>query len=233
MAGSQRTEEAAPAAAPAATGATATAPAADAATRAAQVASAGHTELSSGASAASLDDLKGFEFECLKNASYHSAREGFLDDLHRWFMFWIILFGAGALLDLLPKDIVVTIWGHTLVHLPTKETFAALTTILAAMDLTFDLSNRARVHGLMKRRYFELLSDLVSKKTELLEGNACLNRFSADEEPAYHALLGHSWNAAQKMVYGDEADRLDIPWWHLFLKHLWRFDGTEYDKLPK
>jgi hypothetical protein len=100
--------------------------------------------------------------------------------------------------------------------------------VLAAIDLTFDLSNRARCHALMKRRYFELLADLIegNKEAKVVEG--CMHRFSADEEPAYHALLGACWNAAQEMVYGDAADAYKIPRLHRFFKNCLRF-GRKYD----
>jgi hypothetical protein len=41
--------------------------------------------------------------DCLSNALYHSNREAFLDALHRWFMFFVIVLGAAALTDVLPK----------------------------------------------------------------------------------------------------------------------------------
>ena len=41
--------------------------------------------------------------DCLMNARYHSAREAFLDTVHRWFMFAVIAFGAVAVVDLAPK----------------------------------------------------------------------------------------------------------------------------------
>lgn len=163
--------------------------------------------------------IDGLRCDLLMNARYHASREAFLDTVHRWLMFLVIVFGAAAIIDLLPKDAPLE---HAV-----KAIFAALTAILAAIDLAFDLSNRARAHALMKRRYFELLADLIEgqKSVSVVEG--CMHRFSADEEPAYHALLGAAWNAAQEMVYGQHADRYDIPWWHSWLKNWFRF-GRKY-----
>jgi hypothetical protein len=159
---------------------------------------------------------EGITLNCLMNARYHGAREAFLDTIHRWFMFGVIICGAGAVSALFSEiPFVNTVLG----------TVAA---ILGAADLAFDLSNRARTHALMKRRYFELLSDLRDGQKTIAQVEACTHRYSADEEPAYYALLMGSWNAAQQMVYGNEAELLQIPWWHRMLQNFWRYEGREY-----
>jgi len=59
--------------------------------------------------------------------------------------FTVIALGPAALVDILPY----TNPNHASVGF--KEVFAAGAAIIAALDLTFDLSNRAREHSLMKR----------------------------------------------------------------------------------
>ena len=103
----------------------------------------------SGAPAAEIE--AGLRCDLLMNARYHASREAFLDTLHRILMFLIIVLGAAAITELSPWPWV-------------RSVFAACATILAALDLTADLSNRARSHALMKRRYFELLADLAAHK---------------------------------------------------------------------
>ncbi len=154
---------------------------------------------------------------CLMNARYHASREAFLDTVHRWFMFGIIAFGAGALVDILPpgKD-----W--------LKSAFAAATALLGALDLTFDLSNRARMHALMKRRYLELLADLTEGRQQMDGYEAEIHRFGADEEPVFHALLCSCWNFAQQAVYGRDALLFKIPRHHLVLKNVLRFTSVQY-----
>lgn len=160
---------------------------------------------------------EGVILNCLMNARYHSAREAFLDAVHRWFMFGIIIAGAGAVSglfeQLVPNFNIIC------------GTIAA---VLGAADLAFDLSNRARAHALMKRRFFELLSDLRDGQKTIAHVEACAHRYSADEEPAYHALLMGSWNAAQRSVYGDRAELLEIPLLHRLLQNFWRFEGRDY-----
>jgi len=141
--------------------------------------------------------LDGLRCNLLMNARYHASREAFLDTLHRALMFLTILSGATAIADLFPHPWI-------------RSVFAAAAAAFAALDLTADLSNRARCHALMKRRYFELLADLVGEKRSLIEVEECMHRCGADEEPAFHALLAVSWNAAQEMVYGNAAHQYDI-----------------------
>ena len=128
-------------------------------------------EAPAGVSAYQIADPR---IECLMNARYHAAREAFLHTVHRWFMFAVIALGATATMDLAPQN-----WGHIGIGLS-----ATLSGLIAALDLTFDLSNRARSHSLMKRRYFELLSDFAEGRKSAEEVQGCMNRFAADEEPA-------------------------------------------------
>jgi hypothetical protein len=171
---------------------------------------------SSGTASPEASVIDGLRCDLLMNARYHSSREAFLDTLHRVLMFLIIVLGAAAVSDLLSAHIQ---W--------IRGSFAACAVVFASADLTADLSNRARCHALMKRRYFELLADLIAGKSPL-EVESLMHRFSADEEPAFHALLGACWNAAQEMVYGKFADAYKIPLWHRALKNCFRF-GRKYD----
>jgi hypothetical protein len=148
------------------------------------------------------------------NARYHACREGFLDSAHRWFMFAVIGLGAAAIINMLPDWL--------------RSACAGGAALFGALDLTFDLSNRARVHALMKRRYFELLADVIEGKKDLRAVQVAINRFNADEEPAYHALLNSCWNAAQEQVYGDNAIAIAIPRHHLALKNFFRFGSRGY-----
>lgn len=161
--------------------------------------------------------IDGLRCDLLMNARYHSSREAFLDTVHRVLMFLIIVLGAAAVSDLLNAPWV-------------KGAFAACASVLAAFDLTADLSNRARTHALMKRRYFELLADLTAGRSPA-EVEAQMHRCSADEEPAFHALLAVSWNAAQEMVYGNAADRYEVPRLDNLLKNIRRYGQKKYRHL--
>lgn len=150
------------------------------------------------------------------NARYRASREAFLDSVHRWFMFGVVLTGAGSISALFAEYVNVQL------------VFGAIAALLGAADLAFDLSNRARTHALMKRRYFELLADMRDGQKSPSEADACTHRYSADEEPAFHALLMDSWNAAQEMIYGEQARLVKIPRSHRWLQNVRRYKGRLY-----
>ena len=168
-------------------------------------------------SVAPATELDARRISCLMNATYHAAREAYLDTVHRWFMFAVIALGAVALTDLFPK--AFEFWG---LHLAPKEICAAAAAVIAALDLTFDLSNRARNHALMKRRYYELLADVHAGRKSPSDALVAIDEFASDEEPPYKVLLLACWNAAQKTVYGDKALQFDIPKWALLWKNFLR-----------
>jgi hypothetical protein len=156
---------------------------------------------------------------CLLNAHYHAAREGFLDTTHRWFMLGIIIFGASAFADLIPQA-AGSGW--------LKGSFGAGAALLGGLDLTFDLSNRARSHALMKRRYFELLADMRDGLKTSEQVLSCLDRFSAEEEPPYRVLLLMCRNRAQSEVRGSGARLFRIPRRHRFIKNIFRMSSVDY-----
>jgi hypothetical protein len=163
---------------------------------------------------------------CLTNAQYHSGREAFLDTVHRWFMFTVIALGTGALIDLLPKEHIIP---GTALSIGLKELFAASAAVIAALDLTFDLSNRARAHAMQKRRYFELLAQLNAGEKTPDQVRACIDQYSADEEPPYRVMIFACWNAAQLTVYGKEAHCIDIPLVAGWFKNWFRRPSASYD----
>jgi hypothetical protein len=153
----------------------------------------------------------------LTNAHYHASREAFLDTVHRWFMFGVIASGAAAIISILPED---QPW--------LAPAFAAGAAILGALDLTFDLSNRARAHAMMRRRYLELLADFREGIRPFENVIACLDRYSAYEEPQYRVLFLSCWNRAQESVYGVDAQAFDITARALFMKNIFRRPGATY-----
>jgi hypothetical protein len=221
--GSRQTEAATSAEEGAATsaeeGAATSATSAAAATAATAAGAAGSNPQGGSPASQTSSPIEGFQVHCFMNARYHAAREGFLDAVHRWFMFGVIVLGASAIGAVAAKFAVFD-WFNLLC--------GAGASVIGALDLTFDLSNRARAHALMKRRYFELLADVADGRRGLPEAEACLHRYSADEEPAYMALIAASWNAAQEMVYGDAAYAYKIPGWHRFWRNILRFEGKQF-----
>lgn len=148
------------------------------------------------------------------NIIYHGAREAHLDAVHRWFMFGVIALGAGGVLTMMSP-----IFGAVC---------AAFSAVIGALDLTFDLSNRARAHALMRRRYSALAAEAEANPDDLARIDAQLIALQSDEEPGYIALLALCHNRAESQIYGDDDEHLSVPWIHRIFANLIRFDGHEY-----
>jgi hypothetical protein len=130
-------------------------------------------------------------------------------------MFGVIFCGAGALADSL---------------VPFKGVLAALAAMIGALDITFDLSSRARDHTLMRHRYFELLADLKAGRRSLEETQDCLDRFNAHEESPYMALYLACWNRAEKEIRGHDARHFEIWVGYRAVKNLLRLPSVDFGK---
>lgn len=181
-------------------------------------------------SLAAVETVANVSISCLANTHYHAAREAWLDTVHRWLMFFVIALGAAALADAIPK--LVGVIGLSVDATLVKEMCAAGAAILAALDLTFDLSNRARAHAMMKRRYYELLASLREGHKTPTQGRVCLDQFSADEEPPYKVLFLACWNEAERNIRGVEARKFNIPDWDNFWKNCFRRPSVTYPVIP-
>jgi hypothetical protein len=177
--------------------------------------------------ASATEAIEQITVSCLANAQYHACREAFLDSIHRWFMFLVIALGAAALMDALPH-FINWLSGLAIEPAAVKEMCAAGAAILAALDLTFDLSNRARNHAMMKRRYFELLADLRDGPKTPEHVKVCVERYSADEEPQFRVLFLICWNAAQETVYGPKRLRYNIGLFSNLFKNCWRRPAADF-----
>jgi len=156
---------------------------------------------------------------CYMNIHYHAGREAFLDSTHRWFMFAVILSGAAAFSDLVPA---FRTWAP------------AVAALIGALDLTFDLSNRARSHALFRRRYCEVLGDFEAGHIDADKAKAKLSAIEAEEEPVYLAALMISNNRAERQVYDEhELTLIDVPVGHRLFQNLWRFDDHDYKDVPR
>ena len=118
-------------------------------------------------------------------------------------MFGVVAFGAAAVADLIP---------HVAERGPAwlKSSFAATAAILGALDISFDLSNRARAHAVAKRRYFELWGDLRAGRKTPEEVRDCVDRYTAEEETPFQALYLGCWNRAQREIRGKDALHLKL-----------------------
>lgn len=164
-----------------------------------------------------ITTLRQIKKPCLMNMQYHAARESHLDRVHRWLMFGVIVLGASAIIDIDPDRPYL------------RACFAAAVTIFGALDLTFDLSNRARSHAMMRRCYGDILSAAERDPDALKHADSRLSDLAGEEEPAFQALLTMCHNLAETQVYGDNEEHLRVPAWHRAIRNIYPFPGHCYD----
>jgi len=101
--------------------------------------------------------------------------------------------------------------------------------VCGALDLTFDLSNRARGHAMFRRRYGELMSEAARAPDNLQRIRCKLDEISGEEEPPFHAQLALSAMKAQNATYGRICDPCRPKWIYRRLANVWRFDGHDFN----
>lgn len=168
------------------------------------------------ANPASPPTLNEIRYPCLMNMDYHAAREARLDRNHRWLMFGVIIAGASAFLD---------IWEGMRVIGPVVAVLAG------SLDLTFDLSNRARSHAMFRRRYAEILAEASRSPDKLTELQCKLDELSGEEEPPYHAQMALSAMRAQEQAYGKVTDPCRPGWFYRLFANVVRFDGKDFNEV--
>lgn len=150
----------------------------------------------------------------LLNGRYHADREAWFDWCHRILMFGVILGGSSALLD---------IW-------PWAKAGAALSAVaLSTLDLVFNLSDRARNHSYLRKRYFAVAADLEGRRASASKAQADMMLLAADEEPPYYAVHALAENWAIQAVLGTAAKLpCKVGWFRKRLRHLIRFDQETF-----
>lgn len=159
--------------------------------------------------------LNQIRYPCLMNMGYHEAREAWLDRVHRWLMFIVIAAGASAFVDAWQ---VMRIYGPI------------LAVAAGALDLTFDLSNRARAHAMFRWRYGQILSEATREPDKLQALQCRLDELSGEEEPPYHAQLALSAMKAQHATYGKIVDPCRPKRFYRLMANALRFPGDDFNE---
>lgn len=149
-----------------------------------------------------LTDQLNFAIE--KSMRYHQRRRGFYDWVNRISMFAVVICGSAAFGKLFNS----------------ADSFAAATTVVAAINLVWAPSHRARDHEMLFRRF----SDLAVKiRTEPISEGTYSEwekeriEIETDEPPIYIALeadcdneVRRAWGRTKKMVKIDVWSRLTM-----------------------
>ena len=157
-----------------------------------------------------IDELN---FAVEKSMRYHQRIRGHYDYRHKAIMFLTIIFGSAAFSE-------VVEWSRY---------FGALVAVLAAVDLVFSLSHRARDHEILFRQFSDLASVLrTSSKTQENYDTWLKARLAieANELPVYWALeadcdneVRRAWDRTGMMAKIDWWKRRTMYWIHYDKEH--------------
>jgi hypothetical protein len=180
--------------------------------------------------------LRDLRFDILRNAIYHTARRTFLDRTNKYCNFAIIVLGASAVGKFGP-----------LVGL-TDEILIAAATIIATLQLVFDIGVKARDHEFLQRRFYELIAKMereshhtdsidgsekliTAPPSKIAEWSAELFLLYAEEPPPLRALDAVAYNAACDSVNSDK--RVHITFWQNLWRQFYPFNGTSFPYVNK
>ncbi len=159
-------------------------------------------------------------FPLEKSVRYHQVRRAFYDGWHRWLMLAIIVAGSASVTDALA--------GH-------QKALALLTAIFGAMDLVFALSDRARDHEFLMRRFAALMAGIrrnASPTPSDLEGwRAERVEIESDEPAIYWALEAVCYNEVARAFDRDRSAEVYVPWHYRVFRNYLRFEPTRFKSL--
>ena len=157
-------------------------------------------------------------FQIEKSMRYHQRRRGFYDFVHRAFMFLIIFFGSAAFIDQA---------GHL------REWVGVLVASLAAIDLVWSLSHRARDHEVLFRSFSELAIQIrTTEDADQKAYDSWVKRrieIETDEPPIYYALEADCDNQVRR-AWGKTNELVKIGWFKHKLLHLVRFSPKDFSE---
>jgi hypothetical protein len=173
--------------------------------------SASDTAAATAGSATALTPRQELVIECLRNARYHEDRERFFSWVHKSAMFVVVAAGTASFASL-----------------KAEPQWAAIITLTGLLDLVFDISGRARLHGSLRRRFYDLpaQSEIPTISDESLREQA--TRIYGDEPPCMHAANVIAYNGAMDSFHRPRKYLYKIEWYHRLLRHVWPFASTQF-----
>ena len=166
-------------------------------------------------------DIDSLNFAVEKSMRYHQRRRGYYDAWHKLFMFLIILSGSAAFAELpLFQDADSAAF----------NIFGALVAGIAAIDLVWGLSHRARDHEMLFRRFSELAVKIRTEEGTETSCKEWLNErisIETDEPPIYWALEADCDNEVRRAWDRDE-ELVKIDRWFRWTMHLFKHSTREF-----
>lgn len=158
-----------------------------------------------------------------RSARYHAKRRAFFDGWQRWITF-VIIFSSTFVFGSLVQD-----WAEFWI-----ERLAALVpAILGTLALVFDLSNKARDHEFLFRRFTLLHAEVTGaapqSEAELQRFEERMGEIYADEPPVYRVVNAEAYNEIIDAHGLPRSAKTPIGW-HGLLKHYIRFENFDVNR---
>ena len=172
-----------------------------------------------GATTAAGSDL---DYAVEKSMRYHQRRRGFYDLGHKAIMFFILILGSAAFSRILVVDLAG--FGDYLV---------AVAVLLAALDLVWNPSHRARDHEMLFRRFGELAREIrTSEPNGELQKKWEARRIEieSDEPPIYWSLEADCDNEVRR-AWGRNKTTIEIPLWYRLTRNFLRHETRHYKEV--
>ncbi|MCX5495775.1 hypothetical protein OSH11_13760 [Kaistia dalseonensis] len=125
---------------------------------------------------AGLSSREKLQINLTRNGLYHEDRERFYDGVQRWTMFLVVVAGSAAVFNLAAMNVAVA------------SIVAAATTALGLVDLVFNVSGKARIHGELRLLSFTLLGELDAGGDEVSINSRLIASYG--KEPVSNGTVG-------------------------------------------
>ena len=159
-----------------------------------------------------LTDFDKFRMSCLRIARYHEDRERFFAGVHRISMFVVVGSGTASFASF--KEF----WPY----------FALIITLAGLLDLVFGISDKARLHGFIRRQMYDLLAQSETDKRSIEDLKEQLIRISAEEPPYMRAVNELAYNSVMITWGRDQRHLVQTRWYHRLFRNVISFASTRF-----
>ena len=178
------------------------------------------TQLAAARLGPATKEIDGLEDDAERCSRYHQRRRAHYDLMHRVLMFFVIVSGSASFAQ---------IAGH-------PDVFGALAAACGAIDLLWGVSDKARDHEMLHRRFMDVLiriKQIAEPSAEWARQiHTELSAIYADEPPAYRVLNADCHNQVAQARLGKDAPLLTIPPQYRFFMNLFRFPAFKLAETP-
>ena len=162
------------------------------------------------------DQVSALDFAVEKSMRYHQRRRGFYDRTHKATMFLVVLAGSAAF-----SGIGGFAWDY----------FAGFAAVLAAFDLVWNPSHRARDHEMLFRQFSALA---ITIRTASRPDQSAYEKWiqeriqiETNEPPVYWALEADCDNEVRR-ARGKDSELVNIDWISRWTMNLLRHERAQY-----